>query len=35
MRSTFIIDEEGVIEKVYEKASPDKNAGEIIDYLTA
>lgn len=35
MRSTFIIDEEGKIEKVYEKASPAKNAGNIIDYLTA
>lgn len=35
MRSTFIIDEEGKIEKVYKKASPSKNAGEIIDYLTS
>ncbi len=35
MRSTFVIDEKGVIEKVYEKASPAKNAGMIIDYLTA
>lgn len=35
MRSTFVIDEDGVIEKVYEKASPAKNAGDIIDYLTA
>ncbi len=35
LRSTFVIDENGVIEKVYEKASPAKNAGMIIDYLTA
>ena len=35
MRATFIIDEEGKIEKVYEKASPAKGAGDIIDYLTA
>ena len=32
-RSTFVIDEEGIIEKVYKKVSPDKNAGDIIDYL--
>lgn len=32
-RSTFIIDEEGKVEKVYEKAIPSENAGEIIDYL--
>lgn len=34
MRATFIINEAGEIEKVYEKASPAKNAGKIIDYLT-
>lgn len=32
-RSTFIIDEMGVVEKVYKRASPDKNAGDIVDYL--
>lgn len=32
-RSTFVIDEQGIVEKVYKKASPDKNAGDIIDYL--
>jgi len=33
VRSTFVIDETGVIEKVYEKVRPDKNAGEILQYL--
>lgn len=32
-RSTFLIDENGVIEKVYEKAKPDTNAEEILAYL--
>lgn len=32
-RSTYVIDEEGVIIKTYEKASPDKNANEILEYL--
>ncbi|MFA5543520.1 MAG: thioredoxin-dependent thiol peroxidase [Bacilli bacterium] len=32
-RSTFIIDEFGVIEKVFEKAKPDTNASEILEYL--
>lgn len=32
-RSTYVIDEEGVIIKTYEKASPDKNASEILEYL--
>ena len=32
-RSTYVIDEEGTIIKSYEKASPDKNAGEILEYL--
>lgn len=35
IRSTFVIDETGKIIKVYENASPDKNAGDIIDFLTA
>ena len=33
VRSTYIIDEGGVIEKVYPKAKPDTNAAEILEYL--
>ncbi len=33
VRSTFVIDENGVIEKVFEKAKPDTNAQEILEYL--
>ena len=33
VRSTYVIDENGVIEKVFEKAKPDTNAQEILDYL--
>ena len=33
VRSTYIIDENGVIEKVFPKAKPDTNAAEILDYL--
>lgn len=33
VRTTYIIDENGVIEKVYEKAKPDTNAAEILEYL--
>lgn len=33
VRSTFIIDENGVILKVFEKAKPDTNAGEILEFL--
>lgn len=33
VRSTYLIDEEGNIEKVWPKAKPDTNAQEIIDYL--
>ena len=33
VRSTFIIDEAGVIEKVMPKVKPDTNAAEILDYL--
>ena len=33
VRSTYVIDEEGVIEKVFEKAKPDTNAQEILAYL--
>lgn len=33
VRSTYVIDENGVIEKVYEKANPDTNSEEILAYL--
>ncbi len=33
VRSTYIIDEKGFIEKVMSKAKPDTNAAEILDYL--
>ncbi len=33
VRSTFVIDEEGKIIKVYPKASPDKNAADILAFL--
>lgn len=33
VRSTFVIDEQGYIEKVFPKAKPDTNAAEIIYYL--
>ncbi len=33
MRSTYIIDEEGVIIKVFEKAKPDTNAYDILEFL--
>ena len=33
VRSTFIIDEKGFIEKVMPKVRPDTNAAEILDYL--
>jgi peroxiredoxin Q/BCP len=33
VRTTFIIDEEGLIEKVFNKVKPDTNAWEILDYL--
>lgn len=32
-RSTYVIDEEGVIIKTFEKASPDNNAQDILDFL--
>ena len=34
VRSSFIIDEKGMIEKVMEKVKPDSNAAEILEYLT-
>ncbi len=33
VRSTFIIDENGVIEKVMPKVKPDTNAAEVLTYL--
>ena len=33
VRTTFIIDEQGIVEKVMEKVKPDTNAQEILDYL--
>lgn len=35
VRSTFIIDEKGMIEKVMPKVKPDTNAADILMYLTA
>lgn len=35
VRTSFVIDEKGVIEKVFEKVRPDTNAREILDYLGA
>lgn len=34
VRTTFIIDENGCIEKIMSKVKPDTNAGEILEYLT-
>lgn len=33
VRTTFLVDESGRIEAVFEKAKPDTNAGEILNYL--
>ena len=33
VRSTFIIDEQGVIEKVMPKVKPDTNAADVLNYL--
>lgn len=33
VRATYIIDENGIIEKVFEKSKPDTNAQEILEYL--
>ena len=33
VRTTYVIDEDGIIEKVFEKAKPDTNAAEILSYL--
>ncbi len=32
-RTTYLIDENGIIEKVWEKVKPDTNASEILEYL--
>ncbi len=34
VRNTFIIDENGYIEKIMEKVKPEKNACDVLDYLT-
>ena len=33
VRTTYVIDEEGIIEKVMPKVKPDTNAAEILEYL--
>lgn len=33
VRTTFIIDENGMVERVMEKVKPDTNAAEILEYL--
>lgn len=33
VRTTFLVDENGIIEKVWKKAKPDTNAEEILTYL--
>ena len=33
VRTTYIIDENGIIEKVYDKVKADKNVEEILEYL--
>ena len=35
VRATFVINENGMIEKVMPKVKPDTNAAEILEYLTA
>ena len=35
VRTTFIIDENGNIEKIMNKVKPDTNAAEILEYLRA
>lgn len=34
VRTTYIIDEQGIIEKVMPKVKPDTNAAEILEYLS-
>jgi peroxiredoxin Q/BCP len=33
VRTTFVIDENGVVEKVFEKVKPDLNPGQVLAYL--
>lgn len=33
VRTTFLVDENGMIEKIYEKVKPEENAEEILSYL--
>jgi len=33
VRTTFIIDENGLIEKIMPKVKPDTNAAEILEYI--
>ena len=35
VRTTFVIDENGVVEKVFEKVKPDLNPGQVLEYLKA
>ena len=35
VRTTYLVDENGVIEKVWKRAKPDTNAGDILAYLKA
>ena len=35
VRTTFIIDENGIVERVMPKVKPDTNAAEILEYLNA
>ena len=35
VRSTYLIDEQGMIERVMPKVKPDTNAGELLEYLGA
>lgn len=35
MRSTFVIDEEGTIIKVFEKANPTTNANDILNFISS
>ena len=34
VRTTYLIGADGIIEKVWKKAKPDTNAGEILEYIT-
>lgn len=34
VRTSYLIDEQGVIEQIWEKAKPDTNAAEVLQYVT-